>query len=186
MLTTSEHPFAVEGRGFVPAGQLAIGNAIVTRAGPALVVKSRKVQAHKEGVPVYNFAVDGDHTYFVGTANGGTWVHNACCRPAIKTILPDRVVNALPAGEMRTAGETAQTRNFFERNREQARTWWQERTGQSWPSNSTHDEHPRALKDGGDPLYIEPGFGGPARPHMNSGDFRRWGTMGGRPRKVEP
>ena len=32
---TPEHPFYVDGRGFVPAGRLAVGNAIVTRAGPA-------------------------------------------------------------------------------------------------------------------------------------------------------
>ena len=30
----------------------------------------------RKAFPVYNFAVEGDHTYFVGTANGGTWVHN--------------------------------------------------------------------------------------------------------------
>jgi hypothetical protein len=33
-----EHPFYVQGQGFVPAGRLAVGNAIVARAGPALVV----------------------------------------------------------------------------------------------------------------------------------------------------
>jgi RHS repeat-associated protein len=85
--TTAEHPFAVKGKGFVVAGQLAIGNAIVTRAGPALVVKSKQVQAQPKGVAVYNFSVDGDHNYFVGTANGGTWVHNASiCDPIKLTI----------------------------------------------------------------------------------------------------
>jgi hypothetical protein len=34
--TTREHPFYVDGRGFVPAGRLAIGTAIVTCAGPAV------------------------------------------------------------------------------------------------------------------------------------------------------
>jgi hypothetical protein len=28
---------------------------------------------------VYNFTVDGEHTYFVGDANGGAWVHNSHC-----------------------------------------------------------------------------------------------------------
>lgn len=28
---------------------------------------------------VYNFEVANSHTYFVGTENGGTWVHNANC-----------------------------------------------------------------------------------------------------------
>ena len=43
--TTSEHPFYVEGAGFVPAGRLSIGNAIVTRAGPA--VKVVEVERHE-------------------------------------------------------------------------------------------------------------------------------------------
>ena len=104
-------------------------------------------------------------------------------RPTIETNLPDRVTTELPAGEIRTPAENAQARNFFERNREAARKWWEERTGQDWPKNATHDEHPRAVKEGGDPLFIEPGFEGSAKPHMDAGDFQRWGRMGGRPPK---
>ena len=37
---------------------------------------------YPHGVTVYNFEVDGDHTYFVGTANGGVWVHNNCTETA--------------------------------------------------------------------------------------------------------
>ena len=70
--TTGEHPFYVTGEGFVPAGRLAIGNAIVTRAGPATrLVKSAWNAASKT---VYNFTVEGDHTYFVGKNCGGLWV----------------------------------------------------------------------------------------------------------------
>lgn len=36
--TTEEHPFYVEGKGFVKAGELGIGTSIVTRAGPSLRV----------------------------------------------------------------------------------------------------------------------------------------------------
>ena len=74
--TTSEHPFYLEGQGFVPAGRLSIGNAIVTRAGPA--VKVVKVERHESGSTVYNFTVADDHTYFVGKQSGGLWVHNVC------------------------------------------------------------------------------------------------------------
>ena len=73
---TREHPFYVKGKGFVPAGALAIGNSIVTRAGPALVVKAVKWLRRPEGYKVYNFVVDDLHTYFVGNTNGGVWVHN--------------------------------------------------------------------------------------------------------------
>lgn len=36
--TTKDHPFYVEGKGFVKASELGIGNSIVTRAGPAIRV----------------------------------------------------------------------------------------------------------------------------------------------------
>ena len=70
---TTGHPFYVEGKGFVPAGRLAVGNAIVTRAGPS--VKVRKVEQSGTAT-VYNFEVEGTHTYFVGKT--GAWVHNDC------------------------------------------------------------------------------------------------------------
>jgi hypothetical protein len=58
-----------EGKGFVPAGQLVIGNAIVTRAGPDAEVVG--IEWKEQPNRVYNFTVEGDHTYFVGTTNGG-------------------------------------------------------------------------------------------------------------------
>jgi hypothetical protein len=82
--TTPEHPFHVVGKGFTAAINLALGNAIVTRAGPPLLVQSITPQAHPEGVLVYNFEVEDDHTYFVGTVNGGTWVHNDCTEALAK------------------------------------------------------------------------------------------------------
>ena len=49
---------------------------------------------------------------------------------------------------------------------------------------------PVPLANGGDPLFIEPGFGGPNAPHMvprpeHGGltDFQIWGYRGGRPPK---
>ena len=77
---TPGHPLYVVGQGFVLAGQLAVGNAIATRAGPALIVQSIEWCHNGDGTPrgaeVYNFTVEGDHTYFVGTYGGGAWVHN--------------------------------------------------------------------------------------------------------------
>ena len=82
---TPEHPFFTP-TGIVPMGQLAVGAQVHTRAGPTLVVKSTKREAHPEGIPVYNFEVEGDHTYFVGQANGGTWVHNTCPGNVLKVL----------------------------------------------------------------------------------------------------
>src|SRR5689334_20142194 len=75
-MATREHPFYVRGKGFVPAGGLAVGNAIITRAGPPLVVASIQWNRRAEGYKVYNFVVEDDHSYFVGLTNGGAWVHN--------------------------------------------------------------------------------------------------------------
>ena len=74
---TPEHPF------FTPGGMIAMGDLqpemkVTTRRGLPLVVKSVTRKHHPEGIVVYNFEVEGDHTYFVGNAEGGTWVHNKC------------------------------------------------------------------------------------------------------------
>jgi hypothetical protein len=75
--TTSGHPFNVEGRGFVAAGELGVGTSIVTRAGPARQVK--EVEWRFEHKKVYNFEVEGFHSYFVGRGEGAVWVHNGFC-----------------------------------------------------------------------------------------------------------
>jgi hypothetical protein len=111
-------------------------------------------------------------------------------RPVIKTGLPDRVTNALPEDVGRSAAETARARNFYKRNIKTAREWWQARTGEKWPDDPEKPgapqwaEHQRSLKDGGDPLHIEPGVGPDANArHVANGDSKRFGKMGGRPRK---
>ena len=71
--TTAEHPFYVDGKGFVPAAMLAIGNSIVTIAGPPLTIST--IEKRDQPQTVYNFEVEDFHTYFVGDA--GFWVHNA-------------------------------------------------------------------------------------------------------------
>ena len=93
---TPEHPFYVDGKGFVQAGDLGIGTSIVTRAGPALTLShvtwaqsgpaggglwlgGGQSDTQAAGYTVYNLIVDGDHTYFVGTTGGGAWVHNVDC-----------------------------------------------------------------------------------------------------------
>ena len=88
---TPEHPLYVQGQGWVEAGSLGIGTSIVSRAGPALQVTGLTWEKNKAqelaagsagsrfgGYTVYNLTVEDDHTFFVGTANGGTWVHNTC------------------------------------------------------------------------------------------------------------
>jgi hypothetical protein len=77
LVCSPEHPFYVDGKGFMSAASLGVGTSIVTRAGPSLTVTAVEERHDaKGGYAVYNFVVPGDHTYFVGTLDGGAWVHN--------------------------------------------------------------------------------------------------------------
>jgi len=90
-MCTPDHPFFTQGGGWVEAGSLGIGTSIVSRAGPALQVTALTWEKNKAeelaagtgssfgGYTVYNLTVEDDHTFFVGTAGGGTWVHNIDC-----------------------------------------------------------------------------------------------------------
>ena len=74
IITTDEHPFYVNGEGFVPAGFLKVGD-VVRLAGDknAAVVG---IKRNKVGQLAYNLTVANDHTYFVGHV--GALVHNSC------------------------------------------------------------------------------------------------------------
>jgi len=91
---TPEYSFSVADRGFVALGALGIGTEGVTRAGPPLVVVSRRWVAEPRGVAVFNLEVVEDHTYFVGVTPGRAWVHNTCWR--FHTAAPDWAVEGWP------------------------------------------------------------------------------------------
>ena len=88
---TPEHPLYVQGQGWVEAGSLGIGTSIVSRARPALQVTALSWKQNKAeelaagagagssfgGYTVYNLTVENDHTFFVGSAGGGTWARNS-------------------------------------------------------------------------------------------------------------
>jgi hypothetical protein len=71
---TPGHPFWVEERGWVGAAELAPGDTLHTGDGRIV----RVVGGHSLGVSetVYNFDVEGWHTYFVGRSD--VLVHNGC------------------------------------------------------------------------------------------------------------
>jgi LysM repeat protein len=70
---TLEHPFWVKGAGWTGAQHLNEGQIVELADGrDARIVSVERVS---EQQPVFNFAVDGFHTYYVGEL--GVWVHNA-------------------------------------------------------------------------------------------------------------
>ena len=74
--TTLEHPFYVAGRGWLPAGQLAEGDLLVSHDRVLLPVEG--VVQTGEMEKVYNVEVEEHHTYFVGCIEWGfsVWAHN--------------------------------------------------------------------------------------------------------------
>jgi hypothetical protein len=78
--TTNEHPFWVPGKGWQLAGDLQAGVQLAEPDGSSATVVASMYEAHPEGVSVYNFEVEGLHTYFV-SADGSApslLVHNTC------------------------------------------------------------------------------------------------------------
>ena len=75
IVTTVDHPFYVNSRGFVKAGELAIGYELLDVNGNVLLVEKFNVELTEEPVKVYNFEVEDFHTYHVGRL--GVLVHNA-------------------------------------------------------------------------------------------------------------
>ncbi|MBR1673423.1 MAG: PKD domain-containing protein [Eubacterium sp.] len=73
---TLNHPFYVVGKGFIPAGDLEIGDIVVLIDGKLARVKQLDIKHLDEPVKVYNFEVEDYHTYYVGT--DGVLVHNMC------------------------------------------------------------------------------------------------------------
>jgi RHS repeat-associated protein len=73
LLVTPGHPFFVSGIGWLSAEALEHGMTIPTVSGQSVV---QSVRALSERQTVYNFEVEGTHTYFVGQLS--SLVHNAC------------------------------------------------------------------------------------------------------------
>lgn len=89
LVTTGEHPFYVAGReAFVPAAELAVGEALVLARSPGFTAHVTDIRVERgpptagsdrygwdgETYTTYNLEVADWHTYFVGEA--GVWVHN--------------------------------------------------------------------------------------------------------------
>ncbi len=72
--TTTEHPFWVVDKGWTAAKDLSLCDEVITFSGETLAVENISIVA--AATPVYNFEVEGTHTYYVSGAQ--VLVHNAC------------------------------------------------------------------------------------------------------------
>jgi hypothetical protein len=81
LVATADHPFWVEGRGWVAAKDLQCGDRVVSRDSTALETISVTPRPRQT---VYNLEVADFHTYFAGAA--GARVHNACSKAAFNDV----------------------------------------------------------------------------------------------------
>ncbi|MDR2492646.1 MAG: HNH endonuclease, partial [Coriobacteriales bacterium] len=146
--TTADHPFFVEGRGFVDAGELQAGDVLRGASGDSLSVESARHEALDEPVGVYNFQVEDFHTYHVGEA--GVMVHNAGGDYA-----PRRPIKGVIKTEVHEDGSTTYTK--IVKGREVSVTYSKE----GYPDFSPY-AHPEHSK----PVTIE-------NSGVRSTDFRR-------------
>ena len=77
VVTTDNHPFYVQGRGFIKAEGLFVGDKLISVDGKDLIVETHDIEQCEKPITVYNFKVEDYHTYFVG--NCKIWVHNNDC-----------------------------------------------------------------------------------------------------------
>ncbi len=83
--TTDEHPFWSQSEfRWRPAGDLQPGDRVIDPHGEQSLLIATHREPHPEGVTVYNFEVEGFHSYFVAAKGPGgqpVLVHNADCGP---------------------------------------------------------------------------------------------------------
>ena len=87
IVTTVDHPFYVKNQGFIKAGELIVGDELLDVNGNVLLVEKFNVELTDEPVTVYNFQVEGFHTYHVGCFY--VLVHNADYNQSPKEIMAE-------------------------------------------------------------------------------------------------
>jgi len=80
--TTHAHPFYVAGKGFVNAGKLRTSDKLLNKDGNQIAIDNISFESTEKLIRVYNFKVEGNHTYYVGEQS--VFVHNANCLPQEK------------------------------------------------------------------------------------------------------
>lgn len=80
--TAENHPFYVEGKGWVAAGYLVIGDKLRSQNGEIKVVEDISIEKLNEAIKVYNLEVEDNHNYYV--SNNEVLVHNNCTKRVSK------------------------------------------------------------------------------------------------------
>jgi len=73
---TEQHVFYIDNVGWIPANMIEEGYTVVLQSGEKAIVEDINKVVYEEPIIVYNFEVEGFHTYFVSDIN--VLVHNRC------------------------------------------------------------------------------------------------------------
>lgn len=76
IITTPSHPFYSPVKGWTDAVHLRAGDILVTVNGELVVIEKIQHEILESSITVYNFQVEGYHTYYVSNIN--VLVHNMC------------------------------------------------------------------------------------------------------------
>ena len=179
---TQEHPFWVEGRGWVKAGSLTKGDRLTMldlaeEDAHDGVLQVTSVAATGRKTTVFNFTVDEYHTYFVGKTP--VWVHNKAQRVGDNSA---RDGSAVPFFRPFMSNGN---RGFYQSD--YSSLLWEHLHDQSWgrPLQETLSESPSALGDGTIDVFREVASvvaGDSAAPDMErwlTAPFVHWETWPG-------
>lgn len=122
---TTEHPFYVQSKGWVAAQDLKPNDKLELRDGEDAFVDAVRYEKLDKPIPVFNFEVEGFHTYYVGA--GCVLVHNLCknpdhgnshstTKPAKGYILKERGTNIIMKYGETTRGIHRYTQKFYRTN----------------------------------------------------------------------
>jgi RHS repeat-associated protein len=117
--TTGEHPFWTPDKGWVEAKDIRVGSLLQTEDGRIIDVDG--IEKREGEFEVYNFKVEGFHTYFVSDL--GILVHNANCDDINSSTPTGRRGNHIqvppPANRRTTIGEREFSGHALDRMQEQ-------------------------------------------------------------------
>ena len=121
IVCTTEHPFYSPVKGWVAACKLRAGDILVTVNGEYVVVEKVQHEILESPVKVYNFEVEGFHTYYVGET--ALLVHNLCHGNSLNTpkqtdlyVLRDNTTGVVKKIGETTRGVKRYTKSFYRNN----------------------------------------------------------------------
>jgi hypothetical protein len=161
--TTDNHPFWVDGKGWVLAVDLKVGYELVQSNGNHLKIDNIEIVHHDEKVKVYNFTVVDFHTYFVSSL--GIWVHNINC--SAKGLIGKQYEDYLTE---RMGGNGSFSMGGRDFDGGTGTRWWEAKSGDYWNQISAgkYGGVDKFKSDMGDRLRIATENGATYELHSNS------------------